>query len=184
MSIEMVRGPVLIRSWHQSDAVGLARVIADNLDHLRPWLPWAHELPANRARIRASTGAFLLEAVTKPDELVGMFSDGQVAGGSGLHPRIGPGGFEIGYWVRQDFTRRGIATAAAHALTDHAFSRPDIDRIEIRHDRANVASEGVPRRLGYSLVGEEPSVAVTPEQIGVHLVWRITRDEWTAKRGP
>jgi len=40
MPIEMVRGPVLIRSWRQSDAAGLARVIADNLDHLRPWLPW------------------------------------------------------------------------------------------------------------------------------------------------
>jgi ribosomal-protein-serine acetyltransferase len=184
MPIEMVSGPVLIRSWHQSDAPGLARVIADNLDHLRPWLPWAHELPASRARIRASTGAFLLEAVTKPDELVGIFSGGQVAGGSGLHPRIGPGGFEIGYWVRQDFTRRGIATAAARALTDHAFCRPDIDRIEIRHDRANVASEGVPRRLGYALVGEEPSLAVTPEQSGVHLVWRITRDAWSAQQGP
>jgi ribosomal-protein-serine acetyltransferase len=184
MSIEIVRGPVLIRSWRQSDAAGLTRVIADNLDHLRPWLPWAHELPANRARIRASTGAFLLEAVTKPDESVGVFCDGRLAGGSGLHPRIGPGGLEIGYWVRKDFTRRGIATAAARALTDHAFSRPDIDRVEIHHDRANVASEGVPRRLGYCLVGEAPSVAVTPEQSGVHLIWRITRDEWAAQQGP
>ena len=184
MSIEIVRGPVLIRSWNQSDVAGLARVVFDSLDHLRPWMPWAHELPKNRAKVRSAMGAFIVEAATKPDELVGLFSGGQVAGGSGLHPRIGPGGYEIGYWVRKDFTRRGIATAAAQALTDHAFARPDIDRIEIRHDRANVASEGVPRRLGYALVGEEPSVVATPEQSGVHLVWRITRDEWMARPGP
>jgi ribosomal-protein-serine acetyltransferase len=184
MPIEMVRGPILIRSWHQSDAAGLTRAIADSLDHLRPWMPWAHDLPANRTRIRASTGAFLLDAVAKPDEFVGIFSERQVAGGSGLHPRIGSGGLEIGYWVRKDLTRRGIATAAARALTDHAFSRPDIDRVEIHHDRANVASEGVPRRLGYCLVGEAPSVAATPEQTGVHLIWRITRDEWTAQQRP
>ena len=184
MPIEVVRGPVMIRSWDRLDAAGLARVIADNLDHLRPWMPWAHELPANRARIRASTGAFLLEAVTKPDELVGLFSGGEIVGGSGLHPRIGPGGFEIGYWVRKDFVRRGIATAAASALTDHAFTRPDIDRVEIRHDQANVASAGIPRRLGYALVGEEPSVIATPEQSGVHLVWRLTRNDWAAQHGP
>jgi ribosomal-protein-serine acetyltransferase len=184
MPIEMVRGPVLIRSWHQSDAGVLSRVIFENLDHLRPWMPWARELPDNRAKIRAAMGAFLLEAVTRPDELVALVSGGDLAGGSGLHPRIGPGGFEIGYWVRKDFTRRGIATAAAGALTEQAFARPDIDRVEIRHDRANVASEGVPRRLGYALVGEEPSVVAAPEHSGVHLIWRITRDEWTAQQGP
>jgi RimJ/RimL family protein N-acetyltransferase len=184
MPIEIVRDQVLIRSWNQSDVAELGRVTFDNLDHLRPWIPWAYELPANRAKVRAAMGAFLVEAAAKPDELVGLFSGGQVAGGSGLHPRIGPGGYEIGYWVRRDLTRRGIATAAACALTDHAFTRPDIDRIEIRHDRANVASEGVPRRLGYSLVGEEASVIATPEQSGVHLIWRITRDEWMARPGP
>ena len=184
MSIEIERGPVLIRSWNQSDAAGLARVIFDSLDHLRPWMPWAQELPENRSKVRAAMGAFIVEALARPDELVGLFCEGQVAGGSGLHPRIGPGGFEIGYWVRKDFTRRGIATTAARAMTDHGFARPDIDRIEIRHDRANLASEGVPRRLGYSLVGEEPGVVATPEQSGVHLVWRITRDDWVAQQGP
>ncbi len=184
MPIEIVRGPVLIRSWHQSDASGLARAVFDNLDHLRPWMPWARELPDNRGKVRAAMGAFLVEAASKPDELVGLFSGGQVAGGSGLHPRIGPGGYEIGYWVRKDLTRRGIATAATSALTEHAFMQPGINRVEIRHDRANVASEGIPRRLGYALVGEEPSVVAAPEQSGVHLIWRITRDEWMARPGP
>ena len=65
----------------------------------------------------------------------------RVVGGSGLHRRIGPDGLEIGSWVRRDFVRRGIASSAAAWLTDLAFARPDIDRVEIHRDRANVASD-------------------------------------------
>lgn len=45
--------------------------------------------------------------------------------------RIGPGGLETGYWVHQAHTRRGLATAAAAALTDAALALPGIDRVEI-----------------------------------------------------
>ena len=67
--------------------------------------------------------------------------------------RIGPGGLEIGYWVRQAFTRRGLATAAAAALVEQAFRLPGVDRLEIVHDELNVASGGVPRKLGFTEVG-------------------------------
>ena len=82
----------------------------------------------------------------------GLFLDGEVVGGTGLHGRIGPGGFEIGYWVTAERTRQGIATEAARALTAVAADRPGIDRVEIHHDQDNVASAGIPRALGYEMV--------------------------------
>jgi len=103
-------------------------------------------------------------------------------GGSGLHKRLGPGGLEIGYWVHREFTRRGIASSASRALTDHAFARPDIELVEIHHDAANVASAEVPRSLGFRHVGDEPREIKAPAETGVHRIWRITRDEWTATR--
>ena len=52
----------------------------------------------------------------------GVFlADGSVVGGCGLHRRIGPSALEIGYWVHVAHTRRGIATAAAGALTAVGF---------------------------------------------------------------
>jgi len=57
-------------------------------------------------------------------------------------------GLEIGYWVHAAHTRRGHASAAAAALTTVAFTLPGIEIVEIHHDRANLASEGVPRKLG------------------------------------
>ena len=67
--------------------------------------------------------------------------------------RIGPGGLEIGYWVHHAYTRRGLATAAAAALVEQAFRLPGVDRLEIVHDELNVASGGVPRKLGFTEVG-------------------------------
>jgi ribosomal-protein-serine acetyltransferase len=64
------------------------------------------------------------------------------------------------------------------ALTDVAFTRGDIERVEIHHDRANAASAGVPRALGYELVRERPDAVDAPGEEGVDCTWVITRDRW------
>ncbi|HYA08074.1 MAG TPA: GNAT family N-acetyltransferase, partial [Gaiellaceae bacterium] len=70
-------------------------------------------------------------------------------GGTGLHPRVGPGGLELGYWIRASATREGIATESSAALTRVAFEVCGADRVEIRIDPANKASFGIPRALGF-----------------------------------
>lgn len=178
MPIEIVRGPFVVRSWRMSDADALSAAIAENLEHLRPFLTWASSEPISRHARRALITRWAKQEAFGGDEPVGLFLGGEVVGGSGLHRRIGAGGLEIGYWVHVRFVRRGIACLAAQMLTDLAFSRPDIDRLEIHHDRANVASMGVPPKLGFTLVGEEPRAIEAPAETGVHLIWRVTRDQW------
>ncbi|HEY8080000.1 MAG TPA: GNAT family N-acetyltransferase [Labilithrix sp.] len=77
-------------------------------------------------------------------------TSGDGAGGCGLHPRVGKGGLEIGYWVHEPRHRQGIATEMAAALTRVAFEVLDCRWVEIRTARSNVASAGVPRKLGYA----------------------------------
>jgi len=90
--------------------------------------------------------------------------------------RIGPGGLEIAYWVDAAYLRQGFATAAAAALVEAAFALPGIDRVEIVHDEANVASRGVPRKLGFAEVERRPKDGPhTPGESGVDIVWRMTR---------
>ena len=48
------------------------------------------------------------------------------------HPGGGDGAFEIGYWVRADAVRQGIATRVAGALTRVGIELAGADRIEIR----------------------------------------------------
>ncbi len=95
-----------------------------------------------------------------------------------MHRRLGPGGLEIGYWIHVDYLRCGLATLASALSTDAAFERPEIDRVQIRHDKANLRSGGVPSKLGFTLVQEVADGIEAPGEVGVSCHWQITRQEW------
>jgi RimJ/RimL family protein N-acetyltransferase len=177
---------LVLRCYRVSDAPALKRAIDANLEHLRPWMPWALEEPSPLDAIEARLAQFAASFAAGTNWVYGMFEpdEARVIGGAGLHPRIGDGGLEIGYWVDAGWTGRGLATEAAEALTGAAFGRPDIARVEIRCDPRNVASAGVPRRLGYRLVEILQGNAVTPTGAPRDtMVWRMARDEWAAGTG-
>ena len=142
---------LLLRCWDPADAAGLKDAVDSSLDHLRPWMPWAWDDPqpveAKVALLRTFRGRFDLGQ----DFVYGVFArdDEEVVGGTGLHPRVGPGALEIGYWIRSSRIGRGYATELSAALTRVAFEVCGVDRVEIRVDPANAASLAVPRRLGY-----------------------------------
>jgi RimJ/RimL family protein N-acetyltransferase len=48
-----------------------------------------------------------------------------------------------------------------------------ITHVEIHHDRANVASAGVPRKLGFRFVGEYPAAPSAPAEAGIEWRWRL-----------
>ena len=50
------------------------------------------------------------------------------------------------------------------------------------HDRANVASGGVPAKLGFEHVRDAPQAPEAPGEEGVERVWRLTRAAWEAAR--
>jgi RimJ/RimL family protein N-acetyltransferase len=89
------------------------------------------------------------------DFVYGIFSrnETEVVGGTGLHPSVGEGAFEIGYWIRASRVGEGLATEAAAALTRVAFELCGVDRVEIRVEPANAASVAVPRKLRYAEEG-------------------------------
>lgn len=112
------------------------------------------------------------------DAIYGVFTDGVVVGGCGLHRRRGPTVLEIGYWIHVDHVRRGYATDLARGLTDAAFAIDGIDRVEIHHDKANVWSGAVPRSLGFVAGPERPDEIVAPAEIGIDCTWFIDRAAW------
>jgi hypothetical protein len=65
--------------------------------------------------------------------------------------------------------------AVFEAVTEQAFRLPGVDRVEIVHDELNVASGGVPRKLGFTEAGRRTIVPRSPEGTGVGVVWRLTR---------
>ncbi len=173
----------VLRCWSPSDAGLALRAIEANLEHLRPWMEWAKRYPMNEAQqagqLRRMRGLFDLGQ----DFAYGVFSrDGaEVLGGTGLHPRVGEGALEIGYWMSARHTGRGLATEAAGALTRVAFEVEGVRRVEIHCDPRNLRSAEVARRLGFVHEGTLRQRLVAPDGVLRDvMIWTLLSEEYRA----
>jgi RimJ/RimL family protein N-acetyltransferase len=114
-------------------------------------MPWAEDEPQTLEEKTELARLFRASFDSGENFTYGIFGadETELLGGTGLHPRIGPGGLEIGYWVRASATRQGIVTESTAALTRVGIEICGADRIEIRIEPGNEASFGVPRKLGF-----------------------------------
>ncbi len=167
-------GELLLRRWTVDDAEALGRLVAENAQHLRPWMPWMEEEPRTLAERIALIRGWEDEWKAGGDVLLAVVRDGELAGSCGMHRRIGAGGVELGYWIAVPHLRQGVASAVAMALTNAALGLAGMDRVEIHHDVNNFASAGVPAGLGFEPVGQEPGDASAPAASGVERMWRAT----------
>jgi RimJ/RimL family protein N-acetyltransferase len=154
---------VVLRVLRPEDVPALHTAIVESFPDLHRWLPWAGELPPPsqiESYVRNALVAF---------DAGESFSYGIGADDAGDRKGV----LEIGYWVHSAWTGRGIATAAARALTDAAFALPGIARVEIHCDETNGASASVPPKLGYRLATVVERPPRTPGETGREQVWAI-----------
>lgn len=133
-----------------------------SLAHLQSSVAWAQAAPmslsALAAQLAGSRAAF--DAGVSWTFSILDLAQTRVLGAVGLERAedalaalVGEDALEAGYWLRADSTGRGYATEATACLTEMAFTRLGALRVVICHDPANVASGGVPRRLGFRCLG-------------------------------
>ena len=145
-------GRLVIRCWNPADAPLLSTAIAQSLEHLKVWLPWAREEPKDLQQrvgwLRQSRGEFDLGQNFN----YGIFNldETQVLGAIGLHTDSYDDALEIGYWIGAHHINHGLATEAAAALTKVAFEVNQVMRVEIHCAPTNLASAAVPRKLGFT----------------------------------
>jgi RimJ/RimL family protein N-acetyltransferase len=162
-----------MRAWSPDDVALLQSALTASEAHLRAWTPWVVDGRTPGLSLDERLTRHAAQFAAGEEWVYGLFSDdgSEVLGGCGLYPRIGPNAIEIGYWLAAAQTGRGLATRAAEALTRLAFTDPDIDVVEMRVDRRNIASARVPARLGFRQTDED-----TGE--GKEIVaWRLNRTE-------
>jgi RimJ/RimL family protein N-acetyltransferase len=176
---------LVLRRWRREDAPLLKRAIDENLEHLRAWMPWAMDEPSPLEVIEERLARFASGFDAADDWTVGVFSlaEDAVLGGAGLHRRAGPDTLEIGYWIDTRCTRLGYATEVAEALMRHGFAMPGIERIQIHCDPRNVASAGVPRKLGFRHIATLENDTTTPTgDPRDTMVWEMTRPSFDLQR--
>ena len=144
-----------IRGPKPGDGTAVREAVLESQDELKPWMPWAVDIPDEEAYetlVREGNLRFL----GREDLWMILLLKGTdiVVGGSGLHridwsvPK-----FEIGYWVRSTYAKQGFITESTEGITQFAFDVLGAKRVEIRCDALNERSAAVPKRLGFSLEG-------------------------------
>ena len=180
---EIALADSVLRCWSVTDAAALRAALAASEAHLRAWTPWVVDGRVPGLSLEERLLRHSIDFTSGAEWVYGLFAaDGsEVLGSCGLYPRVGPHAVEIGYWLAVGRTGRGLATRAAAALTRVAFASDDIEHVDIRCERRNVASARVPERLGYR------AVETVVEGSADLVIWRLTRAElaqqpWAQRR--
>ena len=180
---------LLLRCWDPSDAARAKEAVDTSLGQLRPWMPWALDEPKSLDDKIELFRSFRSRFDSGADFVYGIFSrdESEVLGGTGLHPRIGDDALEIGYWIRESASRRGLATEAAAALTHVALAVCEAERVEIHVSSGNEASARIPPRLGFTLdatLRRRSPRTVTHGPRGDDLVFSLFGDEYVPSGTP
>jgi RimJ/RimL family protein N-acetyltransferase len=172
---------LIIRCWDPKDVSLLKKAIDESLEHLRPWMPWAHAEPESLhqkvERLRLFRGKFDLGQ----DFYYGVFNpkETKVLGATGLHTHLGENVREIGYWLHKDYTKQGYATEASAALVKVAFEIEDVLRVEIHCDPCNLSSAAIPKRLGFKNEGVLRKRKPFREgELRDEMIWTLFADEY------
>jgi ribosomal-protein-serine acetyltransferase len=148
------------------DAHEYAKAVAESIDDLKPWLPWAQYSPTvNQAE------TYIQECysnwITKDNNNIGLvlfIIDRKTSVFLGHMvmwniiwevPKL-----DIGFWVRSSHAQKGYITEATNALTRYCFSQLGVRRVEIHCDIKNKRSQLVPQRLGFKIVADDMSTEI------------------------
>jgi ribosomal-protein-serine acetyltransferase len=155
---------LVIRPYRLEDAAALFAAVVLSRASLLPWLPWARVTHTSVEESRASIERFdqAMADPLAPENnsvfgfVMGVFCSrtGEFVAGTGLNRMdAATHNAETGYWVRADRRREGWCSDALRATLSWAFLPQTeggfgLRRVHIFASAANVASCGVPRRLG------------------------------------
>lgn len=173
---------LILRCRQPSDALLSKEAVDSSLEHLRPWMPWAHDEPRPLEAVAEHLAKFARDFEEGREFVYGIFprDESEVLGCTGLHLRNGETDREIGYWLRASATGQGFITEAAAALTSAAFAAiPELRTVTIICDPANLRSAAVPARLGYACLGNFPAKTPTPLR-DLDQIWQTAREAWQA----
>jgi RimJ/RimL family protein N-acetyltransferase len=144
-----IRGPL------PGDGVRVRTAVLESQVELKPWMPFAVNVPTEEAyeiRVRETQ----LKYLGRKDFwlLIFLKDTDTLIGSSGLHDaNWAVPSFEIGYWLHTKHTGQGYMTEAVKGICQFAFTYFNAQRLVIRCDSKNERSAAVARRCGFTFEG-------------------------------
>ena len=116
---------------------------------------WIFRLPApysldDAQRVHQPTPAAGWSRTRAPGSRSMDAETGELLGSVGISHFADRQAAEVGYWVRREARRRGVALAAARLVADWAFAEVGVERLELLTYPGNEASQAFAAKLGFT----------------------------------
>lgn len=168
-----------LKLLEMKDAAALFAQVDKNRKYLSAFLPWVDSTQSiadvenfisKKRELYSSNRGFTL----------GIWSDDQIVGCVELHEiDWDVGQSSVGYWIAEDFTGKGLATAATRAIVDYGFNNYGLNRIGLSAVAANRKSRAIAERLGFTLEGVlRQYVKLSDGQLADFAMYSVLASEW------
>jgi len=157
-------------------------VTASNRKYLSEWLPWVMGVHSKDDTLNFISNELHKHSAGRGLSL-GIWVEGNFAGNIGFntldlyHKRA-----DIGYWLAESYTGRGIMTRSVSALMEYAFRHMELHRLEIRAAVGNRRSRSIPERLGFVQEGTVRGVEWIRDHYVDHVIYGMLAEEWRSLR--
>lgn len=152
----LVDDNISLESINLSHAEIIFSAIEKNRVFLRPWLPFI-----NYTQSKDDTVSFIKSVNQKPiniNEVYEIWYKTTFAGLIGFKDTDQTNHkTELGYWVTKDMQGKGLVTKSVLKLSEFAFKKLNINRIQIKVATGNKKSSAIPKKLGFHFEGIERS---------------------------
>lgn len=150
----IVNKDIVLKLITLNDAEIVYNAINENRTHLRKWLPFV-----DTTRSVKDTHSFIksiVDDVERRQEIFTIWYKNEFAGLIGLKDLDYLNRkTEIGYWLTEKMTQKGIITLSVQELLHFIFTELELNRVQIKCGVGNIASSNVPKRLGFTFEGIE-----------------------------
>jgi ribosomal-protein-serine acetyltransferase len=172
-----------LRPIEVHDAEELNTLVVDNFEHIREWSAWLKERERPVEQTREWIKHNMRRYGAGDGYEMAVWHRGKMAG------QIGYNYFdrenrktEIGYWLGESFQGKGLITKACSALIENAFTKLNMNRLEIRCGTENHKSRKVPQRLGFTEEGIARQAEWLHDRFIDLVVYSMLASEWKPER--
>ncbi len=154
------------------------QAIDKNREYLSPWLPFVQDTQSQE-----DTEAFIDSVTNKStndrDEVFVIWLQDKFAGLIGYKDtdRVNMK-TEIGYWLIESMSGKGIISQSVKELVSFAFAQMDMNRIQIKCAIGNTKSVAIPKRHGFVFEGIERSGEKHQQKFVDLEIYSMLKKDW------
>jgi len=158
-------------------AAEIFRLINEDRDHLRFWLPWVDSVTSEDETYQNLTDR--VQGFHKKTQAFFYGTlDGKFVASVGFISLNNNEG-EIGYWLLSKYQGKGLMTLFVKACVKYGFNKLNLDKIIIKCAEGNHKSAAVPKRLGFVQVDTVESNRIRNSGEQDTLVFTLEIKNWS-----